>query len=72
VFHESASDQAPVGQAFSTIESAPVVLLIALLLIAWSVKRNDYRAAATLTMAVAAEGSNAIFKVAFQRVRSSL
>ena len=62
-----------VMQAFSTIGAAPVVLAIVVLVIAWSVKRNDYRAAATLmAVAVATECLNAILKFAFQRVRPSL
>ncbi len=62
-----------VMQVFSTIGSAPIVLPIVVLVIAWCVKRNDYRAAATLAaVAVATEGLNAILKLAFHRVRPSL
>jgi undecaprenyl-diphosphatase len=62
-----------VMQGFSTIGSAPVVLPIVVLVIAWSVKRKDSRAAATLAaVALVTEGLNAMLKWAFQRVRPSL
>jgi membrane-associated phospholipid phosphatase len=62
-----------VMQAFSTIGSAPVVLPIVVLVVAWCLKRKDDRAAATLTaVTVTAEGWNAVLKLAFQRVWPSL
>lgn len=62
-----------VMRAFSTIGSAPVVLPIVVLVVAWCLKRKDYRAAATFAaVAMATEGLNAVLKVAFQRARPSL
>ncbi len=62
-----------VMQILSTVGSAAVVLPIVVLVIVWSAKRKDSRAAATLTgVALATEGLNAILKLAFQRVRPSL